>query len=371
MTRSSRILLTLAALSLLLVFVFPLWSITLEAPQYPEGLGMRIRVNTITGEGPHDLKNINNLNHYIGMKSIEPDAIRELAIMPWIVGLLVVSGLAAAALGRRWMLFAWLALLVGLALAGMVDFWLWEYDYGHDLNPQAAIKIPGMSYQPPLIGSKTMLNFKAHSWPGLGGWAAIGAGALAALASFLEVRRVRGARSGGGGSRSAALRALALSVALAASAFATACAPSGPVPVRIGEDDCSHCLMTVADARYATELITRTGKVHTFDSVECLAAFFLEQEADEVASLWVTDFHAPSRMVRAEDAFFLRSKDLKSPMGMDLTAFGDGIEPEAVLNAFMGEVLDWSGVLDVIRREGPPGHGMGGMRHGGHGTELR
>ncbi len=367
MAKSSRLLLGLAALSLLLVFAFPLWSISLEAPQYPEGLGMRIWVNTITGKGPHDLGNINNLNHYIGMKTIEPDAIRELVIMPWIVGFLVVTGLAAAAVGRRWMLFAWFGLLAALALAGMVDFWLWEYDYGHDLNPQAAIKIPGMSYQPPLIGSKTILNFKAHSWPALGGWVAFAAGFMAALAVFFELRRGRQGREDGPGPASGA----PLVVALVASAFAAACSPSGPVPVKIGEDQCSHCLMTIADARYASELITRTGKVHTFDSVECLAAFFLEQDPEEVASMWVTDFHAPSRMVAVEEAFFLRSKDLKSPMGMDLTAFGDGIEPTTVLNSFMGEILDWEGVLEVIRTEGPPGHGMGGMRHGGHGTEVR
>jgi copper chaperone NosL len=89
------------------------------------------------------------------------------------------------------MLYSWVGLLVLLAGAGMVDFWLWEYDYGHNLNPEAAIKIPGMSYQPPLIGSKMLLNFNASSWPALGGWIAIGAGALATLVAVGEFRRGR------------------------------------------------------------------------------------------------------------------------------------------------------------------------------------
>jgi copper chaperone NosL len=127
--------------------------------------------------------------------------------------------------------------------------------------------------------------------------------------------------------------------------------------------------MTVADERYATELITKKGKVHFFDSVECLAAFYLEQNPDEVASLWVTDFHTQARMIQVQDAFFLRSKDLRSPMGMNLTAFGDGISRESVLNSFIGEILDWSGVLALVEKEGPPGAGMGGM-HGGHGMGL-
>jgi copper chaperone NosL len=65
-------------------------------------------------------------------------------------------------------------------VAGLVDFYLWEYDYGHDLNPKAAIKIPGMSYQPPLIGSKQLLNMRTSSWPHVGGWA-IGISAILGL----------------------------------------------------------------------------------------------------------------------------------------------------------------------------------------------
>lgn len=414
MTRSSRVVLAGAALLLLVVFRFPLWRISLEAPQYPEGLGLRIWVNTIAGAGPHDLRNINNLNHYIGMKPIEPDAIPELTLMPWIAALLVVSGLAAAAAGRRWMLCGWFGLLAVLAVAGMVDFWLWGYDYGHNLDPHAAIKVPGMSYQPPLVGSKTLLNFKAHSWPDVGGWAALVAGVLAAGACARELRRRREAASsptsrgenhgcgtsmqggdgqrkpdegaqvrpsspsGSGGPREGlvaeatptprtgpslgALRRFWWLVAMAG-----ACAPQGPVPVKIGEDTCSHCLMTIADPRYATELITRKGVVHTFDSVECLASFLLTGKAGEMASLWVTDFENPPAMVRAESAMFLHSPHLPSPMGMNLTAFAPDADTAAILAKYPGELLDWQQVLALVggRRDiGPSGTG-----HGGHGTE--
>ncbi len=188
MKSQSRILLVIASLGLLLLFVFPLWTIRLEAPQYPEGIGLQIRVNTIEGIKPHDLKNINGLNHYIGMKPIEPDSIPELSIMPWIVVALTGLGLAAAASGKRWALFTWFAVLAVAAVAGLVDFWLWEYDYGHNLDSDAAIKVPGMTYQPPLIGSKSLLNFVAHSWPGLGGWLAFLSMGLGAFAVWIELR---------------------------------------------------------------------------------------------------------------------------------------------------------------------------------------
>jgi len=173
MDKRSRILLAVASLTLLLMYVFPIWRITLDAPQYPEGLGMYIHINNITGQSKHDLTNINNLNHYIGMKRIEPESIPELKMMPWIVGFVIVLGLAGAASGKKSLLYAWTILFILISIVGLVDFYLWEYDYGHNLDQvHAIIKIPGMNYQPPLIGSKQLLNFVARSWPFVGGWAA-------------------------------------------------------------------------------------------------------------------------------------------------------------------------------------------------------
>lgn len=186
-----RALVLVASVLLLGVFAFPLWSVRLTAPQYPEGLGMHIRINTVEGATENDLNNINNLNHYIGMKRIEPDAIPELRIMPWIVIGIVVTGLATAALARRRFLYAWVAAFVSLAIVGLIDFWRWEYDYGHDLDTvHAILKIPGMTYQPPLIGAKQLLNFKAVSLPGSGGVLA-GFALLLALTAVVLVWRER------------------------------------------------------------------------------------------------------------------------------------------------------------------------------------
>lgn len=182
MNRTSRLLLATAALLLVATFFLPLWQIELEAPQYPEGLGMNIFLHTVEGASPNDLESINNLNHYIGMKRIEPDSIAELAFMPYIMAGMIVLGLLAAASGRRWTALAWVALFAALGIAGMIDFYIWEYNYGHDLDPKAIIKIPGMSYQPPLIGSEQILNFMAHSYPGIGAVIAAVSGMLAAWA---------------------------------------------------------------------------------------------------------------------------------------------------------------------------------------------
>ena len=70
-------------------------------------------------------------------------------------------------------------------LAG-VDFYRWNYEYGHNLDPNAAIKVPGMAYQPPLIGYKQLLNFGAYSIPDTGGWMLVGAGVLLFYIVFKE-----------------------------------------------------------------------------------------------------------------------------------------------------------------------------------------
>lgn len=189
MTRLTRVLAALGAIALLGAFVWPLWSIGLVAPQYPEGLGMQIRLTTVQGASVNDLRNINQLNHYIGMKVIDPDAIPELRFMPWAVGGLCVLGLVVAATGKRKLLAGWVVALIAGSVAGLADFWRWTYAYGHDIDvDHAIIKIPGTFYQPPIFGVKQILNFTATSWPAPGGIAVMIGVALAVAAMVLALR---------------------------------------------------------------------------------------------------------------------------------------------------------------------------------------
>ncbi len=186
MKTQSKIIIIFASLLLILSFFFPIWYIDLEAPQYPEGIGLEIWLNKIAGQKPHDLNNINGLNHYIGMKEIVPDAIPELEIMPFIIIFMILFGLISGILGKRSLVYIWITLFVVMAAVGLYDFYLWGCDYGHDLNPNAAIKVPGMAYQPPLIGSKMLLNFNAISLPHIGSWILAAAVVLAAVALYLD-----------------------------------------------------------------------------------------------------------------------------------------------------------------------------------------
>ncbi len=186
--KKSNLMMILGALLPLLLFVFPLWNITLEAPQYPIPLGMNIHINDFSDMNPHDIKNINLMNHYVGMKYI-PDAIPEFKIFP--AGIIITSilGLFIGFKGNYKWFLGWLILMVVLSLAGLYDFYLWEHDYGHDLDPKAIMKFTNpdgsvMGFQPPLFGSKDILNFKAHSYPRLGAYF-LAAGMAMSFIAFL------------------------------------------------------------------------------------------------------------------------------------------------------------------------------------------
>lgn len=169
MKRLPRILMGLSIIALLSLFKLPLWRITLVAPQYPAGVNMYIWINKIGGQDPGTLQNINILNHYVGMKKIEPDSIPELHYFPYIILGLALLGLVALILNKPWAYLSWTLLVIVLAAVGIYDFYLWEYDYGHNLSTTAPIKVPGATYQPPLFGKKTILNFTAYSFPHSGG----------------------------------------------------------------------------------------------------------------------------------------------------------------------------------------------------------
>lgn len=184
LNKLTRILLVVCGVALIVSIFVPLWAIYLQAPQYPEGLGMYLWSNKITG----DYEIINGLNHYIGMKTIHQEDFWEFKILPYALAFFAALSFIVAYLNKKRWLYILAALFLIFGIAFMVDFWLWEYDYGHNLDPNAAIVVPGMSYQPPLIGFKQLLNFGAYSYPDIGGWLMFGVGIILFILAIIEFR---------------------------------------------------------------------------------------------------------------------------------------------------------------------------------------
>ncbi len=187
MSALHRVLLVLCSLALVAVIFLPIWRIELDAAQYPEGLELQIYSHKLAGQ----VEIINGLNHYIGMKTLHADDFIEFTVLPYIIGFFALAFLAVGLANKpKWVYVLFGAFLL-FGIVAMVDFYIWEYDYGHNLDPNAPIKVPGMAYQPPLIGYKQLLNFGAYSIPDIGGWIFIGCGILLAYCAVQEWRKAK------------------------------------------------------------------------------------------------------------------------------------------------------------------------------------
>jgi copper chaperone NosL len=350
MKKYQQILMAIAGLLLIPVFWLPLWSIRIVAPQYNDGLGMFIGLRDIWGHTQHDIQNINILNHYIGMKPIVVSEVDVLAIMPWVVGALLVTALVVALLNRRWLVGAWLAAFVLLGSAGMFEFYSWKHDYGHDLSPDAPLKVPGMTYTPPLIGAKTLLNIRATSYPA---W-----GTLMITLSFLSALGAMGLYEGrvARAARSATRRIRSSVVATVAVVSFAACgapAMSAEPAAAAAEEPCAYCDGLIADDRFGGELVTRSGDVYRFMSTECLAGFVVSGAVarDDIRSVRVVDYDHGKRLIDAETALFVRSDTRESPTGLNILAAEREVVAHNLHFFFGGTRLSWPAVLDLVREE--------------------
>lgn len=303
-------LLFLCGISLVAVLFVPMWRIELNAPQYPEGLMLMIYANRLGG----NVDIINGLNHYIGMKTLHEKDFVEFSVLSGIILFFSLAFAVVALVGKRKWMNVLLGLFVSFGVIAMIDFWRWEYQYGHDLNPEAAIKIPGMAYQPPLIGFKQLLNFGAYSVPDIGGWIFVGVGAILLLLVVLEGRRSRKFLLASTSTKLLLPFFLLLSF--------SSCS-SGPEAIKLGRDNCYFCKMTISDNRFGAELVTKKGKAYKFDDTHCLLSFLQTKsvEQKEIADLYFTDFSGAHALVNANKALLLKSELFQSPMNGHLAAF--------------------------------------------------
>jgi hypothetical protein len=164
---SARLALVALVIPLVLVFSQPLWRISMKAPQYPKGLSMEIYAHKVDGgHGGKDIKEINTLNHYIGMKTIDRAELTDLDWIPFALGLLVILTLRCAAIGNVRTLIDLAVVTAYITTFAMGRFIYKLYVYGHNLDPEAPITIK--PFTPAIFGTKQIANFETTSWPQLG-----------------------------------------------------------------------------------------------------------------------------------------------------------------------------------------------------------
>ncbi len=329
----SRVLLLLASVLLLSSIFFPLWRIELTAPQYPEGLVLQLHADKIAG----NVDIINGLNHYIGMKTLHAENFFEFSVLKYIFIVFAVLGLIFTFIGRKNLLYTFFISFVLFCVLAACDFYRWNYDYGHDLNPNAAIKVPGMAYQPPLLGYKQLLNFGAYSIPDIGGFMLIGAGLLLFISVLMESKFLNRFKKN---NINVALLALLLMTLIS-------CNSSEPKPIKLNSDTCDFCKMTISNGKYASELITKKGRLYKFDDVSCMIKY-VKANTDLVdAKLFVTNYSNENQFIPVEKGFYLLGGTISAPMGGKVVAFDTDKDATDLQTKLGAEKASWQTILDT------------------------
>ncbi len=324
----ARMLSFICGAALFVVIFVPMWRIDLTAPQYPEGLVLKIHANKLAG----DVDVISGLNHYIGMRKLRTEDFVEFTILPYLIGAFALFGILTFLVNRRWFFYTWTVLYIAFGVIAMFDFYRWEYNYGHNLDPSAAIIVPGMAYQPPLIGFKQLLNFGAYSFPDVGGYIFLGVGLILVILAYREWK-VKPKNIAAAGSLLLMLTMQGCS--------------SGPQPIAFGKDACHFCKMVISDQLFGAEVITNKNKIYKFDDVHCVVSFMKSGNvpSTEIASVYLVDFAEKGKLVKAEESFLLQAEQLRSPMGGNVAAFTVADSMKKFQQEIRGVSVNWKDLI--------------------------
>ena len=114
-----------------------------------------------------------------------------------------------------------------------------------------------------------------------------------------------------------------------------------PQSIEYGKDQCSFCKMNVVDKTHASQYVTSKGKQFKFDAIECMMNDLNEKNEADIAILLVANYGNPGGMIDATTAIFLISKEIKSPMGANLSAFSSSNIAEEVQQKHGGTIFSW------------------------------
>ena len=176
-----RLLLVSAAVLLAASLLARLWNLTMFAPQYPDGLRMDIYAHTLQGgRNGQDVKEINVLNHYIGMHDLSNEDFTEFKWMPFALGVLALIALRSAVHGTMASLVDSFVLFAYFGAFSLWSFAHKLYMYGHSLAPSAPVKVA--PFTPPVFGYQQIANFEVYSYPRAGTYVLLAAGVALLLA---------------------------------------------------------------------------------------------------------------------------------------------------------------------------------------------
>ena len=173
-----------AAAILIIISIFlPYWSLVLHAPQYPQGLVVYAYLNHLEG----DVREIDGLNHYIGMRPLGEAAQFERSISVFAIGALIMLVLAAVFVHSPWSALLTLpAILLPVVFLGDLYFWL--SNFGQNLDPNAALSSAIEPFTPTILGEGIIGQFRTVAFADFGLLMASAASILILIGLFFQRR---------------------------------------------------------------------------------------------------------------------------------------------------------------------------------------
>jgi copper chaperone NosL len=106
--------------------------------------------------------------------------------------------------------------------------------------------------------------------------------------------------------------------------------------------------MNIVDKTHAAQYVTKKGKQFKFDAIECMVNDVSEKKQEELAILLVANYGSPGEMIPAKTATFLISKEIKSPMGANLSAFSMLEKAQEFQHKHSGKIYSWEALQQKL-----------------------
>lgn len=177
------VLFMVARIVLLVSIFLPYWHMELDAPQYPNGLYLTAYVNHMAG----DVREIDGLNHYIGMRPLLEAARYERALAVYAIMAMVLLVEMAGVIHSRWAVLL-VVPAVAFPIAFIADLYYWMRTFGLNLDPEAPLSAAVKPFVPTVMGEGGIGQFKTYAEFGSGYWMAVACAAIT-IAGFYFHRR--------------------------------------------------------------------------------------------------------------------------------------------------------------------------------------
>lgn len=123
--------------------------------------------------------------------------------------------------------------------------------------------------------------------------------------------------------------------------FIASCGNVKPEPIALNKDNCDGCKMTIADPRFACEMVTKKGRVYKFDDIACLKSYLKNEDESKIKQTLIADFANDHQLKNIHDCYYVEFESINSPMQGNIIAFANKDSAENYAALHNTKAIDW------------------------------